>query len=420
MSDTTAPRQTGLILVLGAALVAFALKCGWALNSFGTFDLGLFSLFGKQLTAIGLAETYRHNELFNHTPLTALFLRGMHAASGGDTGAFASGFRILTALADLATVAALLVVKRTTGRPAWWVLAVFAASPVSIMVSGFHGNVDPFMVMFLAGSVAALTARRPVLCGVLFALACQVKIVPIPLAPIFLCWWWQNGRAACGRFTGAAAAVTCAGWAFPLVQCPADFMHNVFGYSGYWGTWGVTWWLHATGAEVFKTVSFKGLSEAQQWVSFDLKCLMLLGVLTLAWRRRNVIGAEVLTTLAAAIAVLYVFAPGLGPQYLIWIAPFLAWSRPRWYFATMLCSCVFMFAFYHTTSKYEFPWDVSFAKDEDFAVWGPWLNVAWVAFIALLASQCRSWWAPAEAALEGAAPSASRADNVRPDADASA
>src|SRR4051794_11145411 len=110
MSQTTTSKQTGLILVLGAALVAFALKCAWALNSFGTSDIVIFSTFAKQLAQTGLAETYRNNLMFNHTPLTALLLRGLYAASHGNDLAFASGFRIMTALADLGSVAALLFV----------------------------------------------------------------------------------------------------------------------------------------------------------------------------------------------------------------------------------------------------------------------------------------------------------------------
>jgi hypothetical protein len=355
--------------------------------------------------------------MFNHTPLTALLLRGLHAASKGDFAAFASAFRIITALADLGSVAALLFVQRRTGRPAWWVLALFAASPVSIMVSGFHGNVDPLMVLFLLWAVAALVVRRPVLCGVLFALACQVKIVPILLAPLFLVWWWQHDRRALAKFTGAALVAMLVGWAVPLVQCPGAFLHNVLGYASYWGTWGFTYWLHQTGAEVFKTVSFKGLSDAQNWVALGLKCLMLLGVLTLGWRRRKVEEGEFFTTLTAAFAVLFVFAPGAGPQYLVWIAPFLAWARPRWYVGVTLSSSVYMFAFYHATAKYEFPWELSFPKGPEIAVWGPWMNVAWGALILLLATQARSWWRPAaEAAqrlVEGTAPSVPRTDNVR-------
>src|SRR4051812_18798248 len=260
MFEPTAPRHTGLMLVLGAALVAFAVKCAWALNSFGTSDLLIFSTFAKQLAETGLAETYRNNTMFNHTPLTALLLRGLYAASGGDFAAFASGFRIITALADLGSIAALLFVQRRTARPAWWVLALFAASPVSIMVSGFHGNVDPLMVLFLLWAVAALVVRRPVLCGMLLALACQVKIVPVLLAPLFLAWWWQHDRRALSKFTVAALVAMLAGWAVPLALCPAAFLHNVLGYASYWGTWGFTYWLHQTGAEVFKTISFKGLS----------------------------------------------------------------------------------------------------------------------------------------------------------------
>ncbi len=123
---------------------------------------------------------------------------------------------------------------------------------------------------------------------------------------------------------------------------------------------------------------------------------MLLGVLTLAWKRRNVDGAEFFTSLTAAFAVLFVFLPGAGPQYLVWIAPFLAWSLPRWYLAVTLCSSVYMFAFYQSTElKHAFPWELSFPKGPEIAVWGPWMNVAWGAFILLLVTQARRWWQPA-------------------------
>jgi hypothetical protein len=56
-----------------------------------------------------------------------------------------------------------------------------------------------------------------------------------------------------------------------------------------------------------------------------------------------------------------------------------------------------MFAFYHSTAKYEFPWDLSFPKGEEIAVWGPWMNVPWLAFILLLALHARSWWQPSPA-----------------------
>jgi hypothetical protein len=46
----------------------------------------------------------------------------------------------------LGALALLAKLREKTGRPSWWVLGLFAASPISFMVSGFHGNVDSLMV----------------------------------------------------------------------------------------------------------------------------------------------------------------------------------------------------------------------------------------------------------------------------------
>ena len=66
-----------------------------------------------------------------------------------------------------------------------WALALFAVSPVSLMVSGFHGNTDPVMVMFLVLAAYMCLRNKPVLSGLFLALSCQIKIVPLLLVPVF-------------------------------------------------------------------------------------------------------------------------------------------------------------------------------------------------------------------------------------------
>src|SRR5947208_1857864 len=62
-----------------------------------------------------------------------------------------------------------------------WALLIFALSPVSVMVTGFHGNTDPVMVLFLVAAAHGVIKQRPVWCGLLFALSCQVKVAPLLL-----------------------------------------------------------------------------------------------------------------------------------------------------------------------------------------------------------------------------------------------
>ena len=392
MSLETPRRNHGLLLVWGAALLAAALKVGWIFTSSGTCDTVLFFLFGKALDHSTLAEMYRTSPMFNHTPLTGCAVRALYRLVGGDYFAFAAGIRLASVAADLGILGGLLYLRRLTGKPAWWALVLFAASPVSLMISGFHGNVDPVMVLFLFAAVLALVAQRPILCGVLFAAACSVKVMPLVFGPVFAVWWLTHRRSDAIRFTATAAVVFLLGSAWPLLQCPGAYAHKVLGYGSYWGTWGVTYWLHQTGLSAFQVVDFKGLSSAQNSISSCLKFATVGAVLLLGWRRRKVAGPEFATTMTAAFAAIFVFAPGAGPQYLVWFAPFLAWSAPRWYAAITGCSAAYMAAFYHPSAKWQFPWDMAFPQGWEISVWGPWMNLPWGAFLIFAACEGRRWW----------------------------
>src|SRR5207253_1809631 len=76
-----------------------------------------------------------------------------------------------------------------------WALALFALSPVSLMVSGFHGNTDPVMVLFLVCAVWMCLRNQPVMAGLFLALSCQIKIVPLFLLPAFFFFWLSQNRS---------------------------------------------------------------------------------------------------------------------------------------------------------------------------------------------------------------------------------
>ena len=143
--DRLSPRT----LVLALLGLATAVKTLWATTSVGTTDAVLFFHFGRSIQSHGLARMYVIDKVFNHTPFTGWTMRMLYLISQGDYLHFAEGLRMLCILADIAMVLGLLHVRKLTGKPPWWALCLFAASPVSIMVSGFHGNIDPIMVMFL-------------------------------------------------------------------------------------------------------------------------------------------------------------------------------------------------------------------------------------------------------------------------------
>ena len=368
-----------LIVLLGMTL----LKIIWAVNSAGSVDMVLFYNFGKGVEQYGLTEIYRMDEKFNHTPLTGGFAWLLWRIAGDDKMQFAFMLRLASIIADVAVVGALLRWRAKLGNlPAWWALILFAASPVSLMISGFHGNVDPIMVALLFLATVAAANGRPVLCGVLFGLASNVKIVPIIVSPVFFFFWLGRPNPIPGllRFMIASGTLMLAGWALPLVMCPREYIHNVFGYGSTWGVWGLPYLLRMTGWEAVQKIDFKGLGATQNILAALLKVAAIGGIAAVGWLRRKVAPSELAATLGIAWLVFFIFAPGVGVQYMVWAAPFLLLLSARGYAVITAASTVFLFVFYHTTSGGRWPWFLAIPRGPETPIWSAWGVIAWLSF----------------------------------------
>src|SRR5438132_1827852 len=212
MSPTRDLRTT---FVVAAALVAMTLKLALAYNTIGTNDAVFFYGFAKVLNEHGLEWTYAHSRYFNHPPLTAYFLRGIFLVTEQkwcqDIGIhFPFLLRLPGIIADFLVVAVLLRMSKIDIRIPTWALALFALSPVSLMVSGFHGNTDPVMVLLLVCAVWMCLRNQPVLAGLFFALSCQIKIVLLLFLPAFVLFWFSQSRSR--SFLVSVAITTCLLW----------------------------------------------------------------------------------------------------------------------------------------------------------------------------------------------------------------
>jgi hypothetical protein len=392
MPETPKSQVSPRAIVLMLLGIATALKALWAVNSLGSCDVMLFLVFAKAMAGRGMVWLYESGTIFNHTPLTGWLVQQLYAVTAHDPQHFAAILRLACVVADIGLVLGLLHVRKLTGKPPIWALCLFAISPVSIMVSGFHGNIDPIMIMFLFFAAVAVLKDQPILSGVLFAAACNIKIAPILVAPVFIFYWLSRDRRSATGFMVASGALMLAGAAWGLINCPAAFLRNVFGYGSYWGTWGVTYWLQRTGIHDFGLISFTGLTPAQNHVILALKVITVAGVLALAWRRRKLGGLEFFTTVGAAFTWIFVFAPGAGVQYMVWYAPFILLLSPRWWAVLTAGSAVYMARFYHSTSGYHFPWDVALPKGPEIIYWGSSTNLVWLTFIALLCCRATGWF----------------------------
>lgn len=373
------------VCVLGLALGALALKLAIAYNTIGTNDAVIFYGFAKVLSEHSLAWTYEHSSYFNHPPLTAYYLRGIYFATEQNYCQqigihFPFLLRLPGILADFIVV--LLLMRLARGRsglriPAW-ALGLFAASPVSVMVSGFHGNTDSVMVLFLVCAAFMAIRERPALCGLFLALGCQIKIAPLLFLPAFVFFWASRRNA--WPFCLPFASVTLILWSEPLLNFPILFAKNVLSYGGYWGIWGVTYLLRLTGMHDFSKVAFSNLDFAQSAVILILKLLIIAAACLIAWRRRHLGGQAFMNSLAYTWVAFFILAPGACVQYLVWLAPFILILSPVFYGYLLSASSVFLFMFYNVTAG-GLPWSVAVSTDELRDTWAPWSLIPWIVLI---------------------------------------
>ena len=392
LGDSSRARQQN-VLVIGVALVAFLLKLVIAYNTFGTNDVAAFYMFAGSLQEHGLEWTYRNGVIFfsnfpvfNHPPLTAYYLEliGGLSKNGllqscGITFPFL--LRLPGIVSDLVSVLVLMRIRdRMPSRQIpIWALVLFALSPVSLMVSGFHGNTDPIMTMFLLVSAYMCLRNQPALCGIFFGLSCQVKIIPLFLLPIPFFFWLKREKAV--PFSAAFACLSLALWIQPLTRFPLLFFRNVFSYNSYWGGWGLSFWLKLTHWSQFNG-GFFNLPLAATIVTSLLKFGIIFAVLVMAWRRRHALEEGLIDSLAYAWIILFVFAPSISPQYMVWLAPFILFLSPKLYGWLTVASAVALFSFYNELAG-GLPWYIGIARNNSGAasLTGAWMLWPWAILI---------------------------------------
>ena len=407
-NKTVSNRRSAFTLYVALA-VATVLKLLWASHSIGSVDAILFKTFASEIEETGLKRVYTEIRFYNHTPLTSAVISGIYqiskvpielpASAGPAVKAaaehrrevlemqdFTFWLRLLSILMDAIVVLSLYRCRRLLGDPPLWALCLLALSPVSLMISGFHGNIDGVMIGFLVLATLASIGNRPILSAVLFALACNVKIVPLCLAPVFFFFWLPRGKA--WRFTVVTMGLLFLGFLWGLINCPAEFVRNVFGYASYWGNWGLTLALRLTGWAPVQELDFLKQTGTEIAIMQALKFVIVAGIAAIGWLRRNQPAPALMATLAMAWLCFSTLAPGVGTQYFVWLAPFLAIAYPRAYALHLTAASIFLFAFYSTVTEDPFPWKTAIPRIYEHHAWALTGGLCWLAsaviFIAVL------------------------------------
>jgi hypothetical protein len=222
----------------------------------------------------------------------------------------------------LYTIGRKLVSRRTA--TSWAML--YALNPVSILISSFHGNIMPLVVLLMVSAYLLFRVdpdKNLVVSGLLLSLAVGWRSFPILLLPFFL--------ASIDEKTKKIRFVTCVLAPVILSMIPFAWLdawpmlHEILSYSGWGihhGPFGIVRGLHLLS---LGGVTWENPPRWAVWMSFSkVAFLALYGIAAFYARRLGLLNGILVTFFL--FAVVY---SGVASQYLIWMVPFLLLTDRR-------------------------------------------------------------------------------------------
>jgi hypothetical protein len=287
-----------------AGVVALLLKLLLAACTLGTNDARTWEHDLITLRTAGFVELYRsgvqydspagrlsQRQAFIHPPAVLHVLRVLGNPFW---------LRAACALADAGTLA--LLWSMFPGRAELFIIAL---SPISILISGFHGNTDPIMMFFLVAAVFFAERGNATRAGFAFGLACSVKLIPLIFAPAILLY--LPGLRPRAKWLAASLSLWVVLSLPYLAQEPRLILQSMLGYSGATGLWG------------FSLISNPVYDPDAKWIA-----LLTASFLPL-WIVKKRLFAQ-----CGLIAFLFLFlSPGFGLQYLAWTVPWTVMFHRR-------------------------------------------------------------------------------------------
>ena len=334
-------------------LVALSLvfKILLAVATYGTNDIDMWEssavlaqgddairLYQQPVPVLHEGERY-DQQVFNHPPLIIPLLRLLDAISNQLALPFRLVFRVFTSLIDLASFFVITAILRRRGVHSN--LALLAFCPAAILIAGFHGNLDPLMIFFLLATVWSVeSGQKPWLHGLFFALALNVKVLPLFLLPaLFFALKGRRARLIC---FGVIALASLAIWLPYLRQDPMAVIQSTLGYNSQAGLWGIGYLLRGTflftAYSLYAKYAILALSIALAW-----------------WLNRRPVPISLFDQFGITLFLFLFLSPGFGIQYLYWLTPWAVTLGWRVHLFHSLAAGAFAFVVYHGWCG-GFPW----------------------------------------------------------------
>ncbi len=371
-------QRNSLTLVIIAAITAFIIKVLLASQTMGTNDIFYWKMFLDVANNYGGIVLYQQLSWWNHPPMMIhiLYIIGLLESTFGISFNFL--LRFFPILADIGSLVIVYKILKSTNNFSLPKLLLLALAPTSIMISGFHGNTDPIMIFFvllsvylididnetlsklLPGSVYEILLSNDIgnyhLAGIAMALAVNVKIVPVILAPCIFFYLPTNKRRL--EYILSATII----WFFTslpyIFQEPVQILRSIFGYGSFYGNWGISrillWcfpfnhWLNDFFYNKGKFLVIAIVIIASIWMNLGNK------------------KPHLFLQVSFIFFLFMSLSPGFGVQYLVWLTPWIVSLGLGATGIFFLTSGLFLFLVYNWWAA-GLPWDVASA---DVGVWG--------------------------------------------------
>lgn len=343
-------QQTGFVLACTLSALVCKLLLAWF--TFGTNDVLTWQVSAEREERGEFLDLYRNGnrfqlpdgrilpQVYNHPP-TVFYALHMWRRLESMTGLpMRFWMRATDAFADLLSLAA--IASLHVAGPG--MLALIAISPVAILVSGFHGNTDPIVMLFLLLSIVAAERSKPLVAGICLAAACDVKLVAILLIPALV--FHFPGRKQRILTVAAFTVSVLVSWAPYMLADPKAVLVSVFGYASVWGYWGIG---SAGDSMLWRFPWSRPVVELYRHYGRYLIVLIAFGF---GWRLR---GRPLYFTAAFIFFAFLTLTPGFGVQYLSWLVPWLAVLPPAIGALEQIASGMFLVSVYNFWSG-GLPW----------------------------------------------------------------
>ncbi|HEY2044709.1 MAG TPA: glycosyltransferase 87 family protein [Jatrophihabitans sp.] len=299
--------------IVAVAVLFLALNVVVMTSTFGTNDILHWQDFlagVRSAGPIGVYGVHFPRSLYNHAPLTGYFLVVVNWLS--DRGVpFNDTIRLTSSLSDVP--AALLVFellrKRVPLRAATIAGFGVAASPILVIIAGFHGNTDPIFMMLVVLALWLLADRQaPLAAGIVLGLAVSIKVVPIVVVPVLIGYALRTSRRVTILLLAGLGSVFVLLWVPVLVTHFGAIRQNVLGYpGGLTPQWGLSSAANFVGGKSLVDV----LTGPARLLIVALCALV---PAWLVWRRPD----QVVSAGALSMVAFLALIPSFGTQYLTW------------------------------------------------------------------------------------------------------